>query len=144
MLVGVRVRVRVHAEDVCALFELVLFLSSADKTTPRSVHFLRIMGAKTLKQQSIRPRVKNTQRWRSRPRFASRKTLATEQQCRSHSCPTTPRISWCTGSAQDVKKIAQLLHSGAPQDELERAVVNGVNRRFYGADVPADVVDVRT
>lgn len=42
-----------------------------------------------------------------------------------------------------MKKIAQLLHSGAPQDELERAVVNGVNRRFYGADVPEDVVDVR-
>ena len=41
-----------------------------------------------------------------------------------------------------MKKIAHLLHSGAPQDELERAVVNGVNRRFYGGDVPEDVVDV--
>lgn len=50
---------------------------------------------------------------------------------------------WMYLSLQDVKKIAQLLHSGAPQDELERAVVNGVNRRFYGADVPEDVVDVR-
>jgi len=32
-----------------------------------------------------------------------------------------------------------LMHTGAPQEELERAVVNGVNRRFYGKDVPDDV-----
>ncbi|CAM9265978.1 unnamed protein product [Pylaiella littoralis] len=43
--------------------------------------------------------------------------------------------------AEDVRKIAYLMHSGAPQDELERAVVNGVNRRFYGKDVPEDVVE---
>lgn len=45
---------------------------------------------------------------------------------------------------QDVKKIAYLMHTGAPQDELERAVVNGVNRRFFGKDIPADVVEVCT
>ena len=57
--------------------------------------------------------------------------------------PQILRVRHETGAyLQDVKKIAELLHSGAPQDELERAVVNGVNRRFYGADVPEDVVDV--
>lgn len=34
------------------------------------------------------------------------------------------------------------MHEKAPQEELERAVVNGVNRRFYGKDVPDDVVEV--
>lgn len=64
----------------------------------------------------------------------------------SRSRPTTlPRVSRENDQyLQDVQKIAQLLHSGAPQEELERAVVNGVNRRFYGEDVPEDVVDVRT
>ncbi|CAM9334591.1 unnamed protein product [Ectocarpus sp. 12 AP-2014] len=42
---------------------------------------------------------------------------------------------------EDVKKIAYLMHTGAPQDELERAVVNGVNRRFFGRDIPADIVE---
>ncbi|CAN0152582.1 unnamed protein product [Ectocarpus sp. 6 AP-2014] len=42
---------------------------------------------------------------------------------------------------EDVKKIAYLMHTGAPQDELERAVVNGVNRRFFGQDIPADIVE---
>lgn len=44
-------------------------------------------------------------------------------------------------SAEDVKKIAFLMHTKAPQEELERAVVNGVNRRFYGKDVPNEVVE---
>eukprot|EP00904_Undaria_pinnatifida_P011760 jgi/Undpi1/7714/HiC_scaffold_23.g10187.m1 len=42
---------------------------------------------------------------------------------------------------EDVKKIAYLMHTGAPQEELERAVVNGVNRRFYNKDVPDDIVE---
>lgn len=43
---------------------------------------------------------------------------------------------------QDVKKIAYLIHTNAPQLEIEKAVVNGVNRRFYDKDVPEDVVEV--
>lgn len=48
----------------------------------------------------------------------------------------------CLVWSQDVKKIAALIHTKAPQEEVERAVVNGLNRRFYDTDVPNDVVDV--
>lgn len=42
-----------------------------------------------------------------------------------------------------MKKIAELLHTSAPEDELRRAVVNAVNRRFYGKDVPDNIIKVR-
>ncbi|CAM9775686.1 unnamed protein product [Ascophyllum nodosum] len=44
-------------------------------------------------------------------------------------------------AAKDVEKIALLLHESAPQAELERAVVNAVNCRFFnGKEVPAEIV----
>ena len=43
-----------------------------------------------------------------------------------------------------MEKIALLLHESAPQAELERAVVNAVNCRFFnGKEVPAEIVAVR-
>lgn len=42
-----------------------------------------------------------------------------------------------------MKEIAALLHRDAPTEELERAVVNAVNYRFYGKDVPDNIVKVK-
>lgn len=36
-----------------------------------------------------------------------------------------------------------LLHTNASDEKLTHAVVNAVNRRFYGKDVPDDIVEVR-
>lgn len=126
---------------VCAR---ALFCSCFSVDTFRSARLLLILLRRKQRSTSL----KHGHKWSSRTSFASRKihNQPVYQSVRLQSIMVAVATIFLdvNGSLQDVKKIAQLLHSGAPQEELERAVVNGVNRRFYGADVPEDVVDVST
>lgn len=53
-----------------------------------------------------------------------------------------PRLVLLVAPLQDVKKIAKLLHTSAPEEELKQAVANALNRRFYGKDVPDSIIKV--
>lgn len=43
-----------------------------------------------------------------------------------------------------MKKIAYLMHTKAPEEELERTVTNALNRRFFDKDIPNEIIEVQS